>query len=209
MDPFFLQLAVLFIPGMIWERVDAMFIQNGRPDQFEILRRTFIFGLISYLATYAAFQLAGFEFLFVELVKDQQIITPSLARQILAASLMSVLLSIVYVFAMDRAVVHRFFRLIRVSKRFGETDVWDHMLNQRIPDVEYVHFRDWDKKIVYAGWVDYFSDSGKVREVVLRDVQVFDFEGAPVYEAPRIYVARAIDKIDMEFPYRETTGAKR
>jgi hypothetical protein len=65
-----------------------------------------------------------------------------------------------------------------------------------------VHLRDFEKKITYAGWVEIFSETEKLRELVLRDVQVYDFEGHILFETPRVYVARERGNIDLEFPYR-------
>lgn len=59
-----------------------------------------------------------------------------------------------------------------------------------IAAVEYVHFRDFANNIVYAGWVKEFSETDKLRELVLRDVQVYDFEGNMLFETPLIYLAQ-------------------
>ena len=42
MDIFFLQLASIFLRGLIWERIDAQFAQKRLPTQFDVLRRTFV-----------------------------------------------------------------------------------------------------------------------------------------------------------------------
>jgi hypothetical protein len=43
--------------------------------------------------------------------------------------------------------------------------------------VEYIHFRDFANKIVYAGWVKEFSETEMLRELVLRDAEIYDFDG--------------------------------
>lgn len=91
-------------------------------------------------------------------------------------------------------------KCIGATKRYGDEDVWDFTFNAHDRNVEYVHLRDFDKKIVYAGWVERFSDTEKVRELVLRDVEVFDFESNELFATPRVYIARPMDDIDIEFP---------
>jgi hypothetical protein len=76
----------------------------------------------------------------------------------------------------------------------------DYIFNSPFPAVEYVHVRDFANQFVFAGWVTTFSESGKLRELVLRDVQVFDFDGALLYEVPLMYVARKPEDIHVEFP---------
>jgi hypothetical protein len=63
-----------------------------------------------------------------------------------------------------------------------------------------VHFRDFQQRVTYAGIVEIFSESGKLREIVLRDVIVYDFEGAEMYRVPRLYLARERENIHIEFP---------
>lgn len=69
-----------------------------------------------------------------------------------------------------------------------------------------MHFRDFEKKITYAGWVEAFSETEKQRELRLRDVIAYDFEGNVSLRTPRVYLARKIDNIDIEFPYRSGTA---
>lgn len=82
------------------------------------------------------------------------------------------------------------------------------MFNSGRAEVEYLHLRDFEKKLAYAGWVEVWSESEKQREVVLRDVIVSDFEGKELFKTPRVYLARKADNIDIEFPYtvQETAG---
>jgi len=100
----------------------------------------------------------------------------------------------------------RFMKRIRATKRYGDEDVWDFTFNAHDRNVEYVHLRDFDKEIVYAGWVERFSDTEKVRELVLHDVKVYDFEGNELFATPRVYIARPMDDIDIEFPAQPERG---
>ena len=96
------------------------------------------------------------------------------------------------------------FKKFAQLKTFGDEDVWDYTFNSPIPAVEYINLRDFDKNIVYSVWVMSFSETEKLRELVLRDVEVFDFDGQLLFEMPMIYLARAPENIHIEFPY----GAK-
>lgn len=52
MDIFFFQFIIIFIPGIIWERMDAQFGPSKVLQQWDILRRTFVFGLAAYVVTF-------------------------------------------------------------------------------------------------------------------------------------------------------------
>jgi hypothetical protein len=68
--------------------------------------------------------------------------------------------------------------------------------------VEYIHFRDLENQVIHAEWFNTFSESEKLREIVLRDVQVFDEDSKLLYETPMPYLARKPEAIHIEFPYR-------
>jgi hypothetical protein len=114
---------------------------------------------------------------------------------------------VLWLYASTYKLLTQLLQQIKATKRYGDEDVWDYTFNSGRPDVEYVHVRDFDKKITYAGWVEAFSESEKQRELRLRDVLVYDFEGKVLFETPRVYLARKADNIDIEFPYREPEGS--
>jgi hypothetical protein len=74
------------------------------------------------------------------------------------------------------------------------------MFNSSLIATKFVHVRDFEQRVTYAGFVEVFSESGQLREIVLRDVAVYDFEGAEMYQVPRLYLAKARENIHIEFP---------
>lgn len=209
MDIFFFQLVLIFIPGIIWERFDASFGPNrATQQQWDILRRTFVFGLSAYLVTFCIYWLASFYFTSLNFqvfhfAKDVEFLDGPAVKLIASASVVSVLCGLVSVYANNYKLLTQVLQWIGATKRYGDEDVWDFTFNSGKPEVEYVHVRDFDKKITYAGWVEAFSETEKLRELRLRDVIVYDFEGNNLYETPRVYLARKMDNIDIEFPYRQ------
>jgi hypothetical protein len=106
-------------------------------------------------------------------------------------------------YATNWKLLTRFLQCIRATKRYGDEDVWDFTFNSREAEVEYVNVRDFEKEITYSGWVELFSESEKQRELLLRDVIVYDWEGKELFKMARVYLARKSDNIDIEFPYGE------
>lgn len=207
MDLFFLQIIVIFIPGIIWERIDALYGRDRATQQWDILRRTFVFGLVAYLVTFALLWgvsrwFDGWVFKLFDFKKDGTFLDPAAFKQIAAASIVAVACAISWLYATNYKLVTKFLQRIGSTKRYGDEDVWEYMFNSGRAEVEYIHFRDFDKKLAYAGWVEVWSNSEKQRELVLRDVIVYDFEGKELFETARVYLARKADNIDIEFPYR-------
>jgi hypothetical protein len=206
-DTIILQLAILFLPGLIWARLDARFALKTKPSDIEFLLRTFLFGLSSYAVTFLVFSALGRQFTVVDLteVGTQPVVTNAVFKEVLWATGIGLVLGIIWIYAATYKWLTRFLQFIRATRTYGDEDVWDYTFNSSIPAVEYAHFRDFENKLVYAGWVKEYSETEKLRELVLRDVQIFDFEGTLQYEIPLLYLARAPENVHIEFPYQGGT----
>lgn len=204
-DLLILQVALLFLPGLIWARLDARYASKSKPSDVEFFLRAFLFGLASYAVTFIVYMLFGWEFNVVNLgdVGTQPVVTHDILKEVLAATGIGFILAVIWIYLASYKILWNILRLIGATKRYGDEDVWDFTFNSREAVVEYVHFRDFENKLVYAGWVSTFSETEKLRELVLRDVQVYDFEGQLQYETPLLYLARQPENIHIEFPYRD------
>jgi hypothetical protein len=203
-DLLILQLAILFLPGIVWARLDARYALKAKPTDVEFFLRAFLFGLTSYGATFLLYSLFGRSFTIVNLAEaaNKPIVTADVAREILSAIGVGLVLAILWIYAATYKWLTRVLQFIKATKTYGDEDVWDYTFNSPIASVEYIHFRDFENKYVYGGWVATFSETDKLREIVLRDVQVYDFEGRTLFETPMLYLARKPETIHIEFPYR-------
>ena len=203
-DLLLMQLAVIFLPGIIWARLDARYALRSPPTDTEFALRAFMFGLASYCVTYILYSLVGLPFTIVNIseVSEKPVLSAAVIHEIGAAIAVGTALSILWIYASTYKWLTRFLKLIRATKMYGDEDVWDFTFNSPRAEVEYIHFRDFANSLTYSGWVNTFSETEKLRELVLRDVQVFNFDGEKLFETPLIYLARAPENIHIEFPYR-------
>jgi hypothetical protein len=199
-----LQIAIIFLPGIIWARLDATYGMKTKPSDTEFLLRAFVFGLVSYAVLFVCFTLIGRPFTIVDLTPSDQtaLVTPATAVEVLCAIACSVILSILWLYTTNYKLLTRLLQAIGATKTYGDEDVWDFTFNSQKAAVEYVHFRDFTNRIVYSGWVNTFSETEKLRELVLSNAQVYDFDGNLMFEVPSLYLARKPDNIHIEFPYR-------
>lgn len=199
LDPFIFQVALLFLPGMIWARLDASWAQSTKPSEVEFFVRAFLFGLTSYAAAFLIYSVFGVRFEVIELDRPA-LINRAVALQVISTSVVGLSLGILWLYAVNRKWIARLLQNIGATKRFGDEDVWDFTFNSTNPAVQFVHLRDFEQKATYAGYVDAFSEGGEVRELVLRQVVVYDFDGNEMYQVPRLYLARKRESIHIEFP---------
>ena len=203
-SPFLLQLAILLLPGVIWAHLDARYASKLRLTDTAFLLRAAIFGLASYAATWVVYSAFGQPFQIVDLAAaaTTNVLTGELAIQIGVATVVGVLLSVLWMYAVTYKWMSKLLRRIRATNTYGDEDVWNFALNSSDPASEYVNVRDFENKITYAGYVRIFSETDKIRELVLSDVRVFSFDGDLLFESPRIYIARRLEGIHLEFPYQ-------
>lgn len=200
MDYFFFQLAIIFLPGLLWERIASKYALKRPPTQFETALRTFVFGLTSYAITYLIYGAVGAEFILPEIKRDAGFLERKYLGQFVAAIAVSLVCAVFWLYLLNYKLLGGFLRFIRATKSYGQEDLWDFVFNSPEPSSEYVYVRDYERNKVFSGWVRGFSQGEDVRELLLRDVHVYDLEGQLLYESPLMYIGRARDKIDVEFP---------
>jgi hypothetical protein len=204
MDIFAVQLAIIFLPGIIWTRLSYRYGAKSTSNNIDTVINSFIFGIITYVALYGIYSISNFDFSIMNIEgKEKKIVfTSNYYDEILFSIPLSLILGTIWVALTNHKVVTRVFQYFGITKRFGDEDVWDFVLNSPDAAAEYVHVRDFGNSLVYSGWITAYSESGKIRELLLRDVQIYDSEGT-LSEVPRVYLARDANNIHLEFPYRE------
>ena len=175
LDLLIVQLAVIFLPGLIWARLDARYAMSSKPTDIEFMVRAFLFGVASYTVTFSVYGFAGWPVQLIEFsdAQNKLVVTREIASEIAWATTIGFILSVLWIYAATYKWLTKILQTIGATRTYGDEDVWDYTFNSGRAGVDYVHFRDFDNKIVYAGWVTTFSETGKLRELVLRDAQVW------------------------------------
>ena len=204
MDLFVIQIAIVFVPGLIWARIDALYGKRTRQSQSEFLIATLIYGLFTYAMTYVLYGIFSVDFSPTSLGKTSpdSVFVDTFLDEILVSIGVAIPLATLWLYVSNKKFLARVLQKIRATKSYGDEDVWSYTFNSEDESTSYIHFRDFEHSLVYAGWVDSFSPSDQLRELLLRDVRVHDLESAEVlYETPYLYVARQKDHVTIEFPY--------
>ena len=201
---FAFRLLLLFFPGIICTYiVDQLTVHRPR-EKFFFLLSSFVFGLMSYFEYKLFYLIPGHHFfpnyisaelLFLKALTDSTIkySFEEIALVTICAIITAMLFSIGSRFKLLNKVAHT----LRLSKQFGELDVWGYMLN--IKEVNWVTVRDHANDLIYDGWVQAFSDDSKDAEMLLRDVSVYkNSTGEPLYQVGALYISRRREDISIE-----------
>lgn len=197
----FFELAVIFLPGFIWMKIHVKYGPKKERSQFDMILNAFLFGMISYFMLFLIFRTLGWPLALLSLdAENKKLLDIETLPEIIYAVGIAVLGSLGFLYIENRKILTWLLQSIGATNTFGDEDVWDFVLNSSSEDVKWIYFRDFDEKVVYFGYVRLFSENGKLRELLLESVIVYDFEGVELYTMPMLYLARSQENIHIEFP---------
>lgn len=196
-----LELALVFLPGIVWASIDYRYGPRREFSEFRFTLSVFLFGIASYAELALIYLVIGRELTLPTLRQDIPEELEPLVGQIALALGLAFLSAIAWVAGSNRKLFGRFLRSLKITKRFGDEDVWEYVFNSGSAMSEYIHIRDFGNQLTFAGYVAAFSEAGDIREVLLRDVDVYDMTGNRLYNMPHIYLARNKDDLHIELPY--------
>lgn len=209
-----LALVLIFIPGILCYGVVASLASKRSRDNVTIFLQIFTYGVTSYMVLAignyvwpAATAKLGIKLGDITLLNPGSIEKSGIDPiPIAAASVVGVVLGVLIAVNINFSILMRFCRIVGVTKRFSDPDVWSFLLNSDDTD-NWVTIRHKDRGHIYQGYVRSFSAGDKDRELILTLVQVFSLDTAEkVGEIPILYLAFKKDDLVLEFGAKPTTG---
>lgn len=199
-----IRIIFLLVPGAIGATLYWKLKGRATRKDWEDILEVIIFSLLSY-AVYALIVTvldwkwpnAGIQFTAFQAFFDDRIAVRW--QDVFFSSIVGVFLALVASYSYQFKLVNKVGKKIRATTRFGDEDVWDFV--HRSPDVRgsWVVVRDHKLNLYYSCWIQAFSDSGKERELLLRDVDVYDNTSAECrYKTPVMYLSREKDDLTIE-----------
>lgn len=197
------QLALLFVPGLFWAMIDAAHRPISQSGQFVYTLRVFAFGVISYSIVGIVYRACGEQFDVVRFSNNGWHLEDAI-DELLWAVLTSLLLSVVWLYGRTYKVITRLLNNIKATNHIADQDIWEFMFNADEPKTKYAHVRDYKNELIYAGYVVAYSERTDLRELAMVDVCVFNSSAELLYAVPRLYLARSVSEITLEFPVTES-----
>lgn len=198
-----IRIIFLLLPGAIGSTLYWKLRGRVRRKDWEDLLEIVIFSLLSYASYAFLLHLIngawGTDFLFTafEAFFDEKAAVRW--QDVLNSSLVSVILAVLASYFYRFNLINRIGKRIGATTRFGDEDVWDFFHHSPNVRGEWVTVRDHKLDLYYFGWVEAFSDSGKQRELLLREVSVYDNStGECMYKTEAVYLARKPDDLTLE-----------
>jgi len=167
-----IRLLFLFLPGIIATIIIDSLTDHNERKSTDFFVYSFILGAVSYLLIGVLtifIKNETWKMNFLECIYDvNQKIS---AIEVGIGCVSGIIIALLVSYCINNKLLHRFARKYGISRRFGEMDVWGYIFNSK--DIEWVLLRDYDKDLMYEGWIGAFSSTVKEGELFLRDVIVY------------------------------------
>jgi hypothetical protein len=213
LSAFVVRMAFLALPGLL---ASALYRKaRGRRDkkQWEDFFEVMIFSLTSYLLlaliinfhnsiNLASAKQMWTEPTFFKIVTDEEAALNWF--EIGWACLIGAGLAVIASYFHKYKIITFLFRAIRASNKVAEEDIWE-LFHDSNATADWLFVRDHKLHLVYFGYISYYSDSGKDRELAIDNVSVYYENGELLYECPGLYICR--DKFDLTIELRNNTQA--
>ncbi|MCA1576628.1 MAG: DUF6338 family protein [Acidobacteria bacterium] len=198
-----IRIIFLLLPGAVAASIYWKMKGRATRKDWEDFLEVIVFSLFSY-AVYASIVhlinwnwSAGVQFTAFDAFFDDRVAVRW--QDIFFSSLAGVCVALIASYSYQFKIINKFGKLVGATQRFGDEDVWDFV--HRSPDVRgsWVIVRDHKLNLYYTCWIQAFSDSGKERELLLREVDVYDDASAEWrYSTPVMYLSRKQDELTIE-----------
>lgn len=204
---FLIRIILLAIPGIITSLIYHKLIRRRAKREWEDILKIFVFALINYSIIYILITLFfKSDFKTYSALFDEKISIPG--SEVIYATIVSIPVAFIFSFLSKKRFVNWLGNKTSVTHLISDNDVWEDYLD--LWTGKWVFVRDEMRKLIYFGYIDLYSESGKNRELVLRDVDVYDdrYENRNedysfLYKLESIYLSRSIDQITIEIPIIE------
>lgn len=203
-----IRLLLIFFPGILAALIiDSLTVHRGR-DFKVFLLNSFIFGLASYFILYILISINNFFVKLKGLMPTYKVnFLNSLIdknatihiKEVIIATVLAILLAFLVSAAINYKILHRIAKKLKITKKFGQLDVWSYVFDS--PDIDWIIVRDSKNDLMYQGWVEAFSDTYDNNELFIREVTVYrNSTSEELYIMEGIYITKDQNNLILEFP---------
>lgn len=192
------RLIIILFPGIISTMLYRRLVIKKKWESIDIGLNALLFGILTYLLLQLIYMtLHKGELIIWQRLQDNQSV-PYL--EILYASFISVLVALVSSYVVNKQYINKTANFLKVTTKYGENNLFYNFLSSN--DVSEVHVKDPINNLIYTGYLKYFSEDDDVREIVLEDVDMYEYDTAKhMNNLKSVYLNRAkTDNLIIEVP---------
>lgn len=194
-----LKLIILLTPGAVASIIFEKLTIHKKWNSFQFIANSILFGAISYLIAQLAFNIcrndSSFDNFWLNL-PSKEIPFAAVIKAIIA----SIFIGFICAGLDNYKIVNRIGKFLKLTTKYGDENLYSYFLNA--DNVNEIYFRDIPNNITYHGMINSYSETNEFKEIVLRDVKVYDYTTSNfMYDLDKVYLSRPKDGIIIEVPF--------
>ena len=192
------RLILILFPGIIATLLYRRLIIKKKWESIDIGLNTLLFGILSYLLLQLVYLIFGKgELIIWQRLQDNQTV-PYL--EILWASVTAIISTGIVATIVNKKWINRLANWLGITHKYGEDNLFYTYLSDK--GLSEVHIKDPVNNLIYTGYVRYYSEDEDVREIVLEDVDMYEYDTAKHTNSLKsVYLNRAkTDNLIIEVP---------
>ena len=198
------RLILILFPGIMATLLYRRLIIRKKWESIDLGLNTLLFGIISYLIVQIVYlALSKGELIIWQRLQDNQSI-PYL--EVLWASIASILATAFVAKTVNAKWINKLANRMNITYKYGDDNLFYTYLSNK--ETSEIHVKDPANNLIYTGYVKFYSEDEDVREIILEDVDVFEYETAEHRNTLKsVYLNRAkTDNLIIEIPKSTNNG---
>lgn len=116
-------------------------------------------------------------------------------QPMIALTLITIVLVYLATFIINKKIFNHFAVILNLTKRIGGENLWEvfHDTYQ-----EWVIVRDFKNKLIYFGYIEFFSDTSIHHEIIMTNVTVYTETSDFMYRTEVLYLSREHNELNIE-----------
>jgi len=193
------KLVIILIPGIFATQIVKNVTIDKKWDSFKFSIYSLLFGFFCYLLLEWIYNLLDLKSLgasnyhltiWETSVKEDSIIP---FQEVLYASIISIIIGVIASWIRTNRIIFKIAQFLKITRKFGEGDLYYEYLRQENLNLVYVH--EIGRELTFSGYVNYYSQTDKIKELVLKNVEVFNYVTSEhLYDLDSIYFSWGLEE---------------
>lgn len=202
-----LKLIILLIPGALGTLIMNRLTIRKELSPFKFMLNAIIIGVFSYLllqlfsntvhfiSNIFSCQTGGYKQLQIwSSISDKTIIP---YEEVLYSSICSIIIAILGSLIDQYKIINKLAQKLGISNKYGDENLFSYFLNAK--ETQIVYIRNIKNNLTYHGYVNSYSETNDLSEIVLSNVSVYRYDDSSLlYEVDQIYLSFAKNEIIIE-----------
>jgi chromate transport protein ChrA len=191
----FIKVLLVMVPGILAALFVASFAFERKWNQFRFILYSAILSVVAY-ATLGLFQAQVARKSWEALLGNA---TDIRASEVLFATLIAVGIALLLSYIIVNKGFFRLFKLLGLTSKYGEESLYSHFLATQTLGSIYIH--SLAHNLTYSGWVTHFAEKPAGNEILLEDVDVYEYKTAKfLYKLEKAYICFDSNNFVIEVP---------